>query len=190
MSILLYGYTTWTLLKCIKKRLDGNCTRMLQTISNKSHETAIVRPSTSHLKNHPNKMNKTCETLLDKQGQTQEWYSPMDPYGERESGKSVRVARLDNDDGIFMYVCIITYFLSCPDDIPDILIFIVLDTSAWNYVNEQKFIQCNPNIRELSGPDIKSLISGFGLFCLANTGSNLGPEKISLISGSLISGLH
>ena len=27
-----------------------------------------------------------------------------------------------------------------------------------------------------------SLISGFGLFCLGNTGSNLGPEKISLIS--------
>ena len=44
-------------------------------------------------------------------------------------------------------------------------------------------VQCNPDIRELSGPENKPLISGFGLFCLGNTGSNLGPEKISLISG-------
>ena len=41
-------------------------------------------------------------------------------------------------------------------------------------------IQCNPDIRELSGPYTKSLISRFGLFCLGNTGSNLGPEKTSL----------
>ena len=38
-------------------------------------------------------------------------------------------------------------------------------------------IQCNPDIRELSGPETKYLISGFGLFCLRNTGSNLEPEK-------------
>ena len=44
-------------------------------------------------------------------------------------------------------------------------------------------IQCNSDIRELSGPEKKSLISGFGLFCLGNTGSNLGPHTISLISG-------
>ena len=31
-------------------------------------------------------------------------------------------------------------------------------------------------------------MSGFGLFCLGNTGSNLGPDKISLISGFLVSG--
>ena len=38
-------------------------------------------------------------------------------------------------------------------------------------------IQCNPDIRELSGPEKSSLTSGFGLFCLGKTGSNLGPEK-------------
>ena len=38
----------------------------------------------------------------------------------------------------------------------------------------------------MSRPEKKYLISGFGLFCLGNTGSNLGPEKISLISGSLL----
>ena len=51
-------------------------------------------------------------------------------------------------------------------------------------------IQCNSDIRELSGHDNKSLISGFGLFCLGNTGSNFEPSKSYLISGSLISGLH
>ena len=36
VSILLYGCTTWTLTKRIKKRFDGNCTRMLRAILNKS----------------------------------------------------------------------------------------------------------------------------------------------------------
>ncbi len=35
-SILLYGCTTWTLTKRLKKKLDGNYTRMLRAISNKS----------------------------------------------------------------------------------------------------------------------------------------------------------
>ena len=34
---------------CIKKKLDGNCTRMLQAILNKSHKTPAVRLPTSHL---------------------------------------------------------------------------------------------------------------------------------------------
>ena len=36
MSILLYGCTTWTLTKRIEKRLDGNDTRMLREILNRS----------------------------------------------------------------------------------------------------------------------------------------------------------
>ena len=32
LSILLYGYTTWTLTKRLKKKLDGNYTRMLKAI--------------------------------------------------------------------------------------------------------------------------------------------------------------
>ena len=35
VSILLYGYTTWTLTKRLKKKLDGNYTRMLRAILNK-----------------------------------------------------------------------------------------------------------------------------------------------------------
>ena len=36
VSILLYGCITWTLTKRLKKKLDGNYTRMLQAILNKS----------------------------------------------------------------------------------------------------------------------------------------------------------
>ena len=36
VSILLYGCTTWTLTKRLKKKLDGNYTRMLRAIWNKS----------------------------------------------------------------------------------------------------------------------------------------------------------
>ena len=35
-SILLYGCTTWTLTKRLEKKLDGNYTRMLRSILNKS----------------------------------------------------------------------------------------------------------------------------------------------------------
>ena len=36
VSILLYGCTTWTLTKRLKKKLDGNYTRMLRAILNKA----------------------------------------------------------------------------------------------------------------------------------------------------------
>ena len=36
VSILLYACTTWMLTKRIEKKLDGNCTSMLQAILNKS----------------------------------------------------------------------------------------------------------------------------------------------------------
>ena len=35
VSILLYGYTTWTLTKCMEKKLYSNYTKMLQAILNK-----------------------------------------------------------------------------------------------------------------------------------------------------------
>ena len=36
VSILLYGCTTWTLTKRLEKKLDGNYTRMLRSILNRS----------------------------------------------------------------------------------------------------------------------------------------------------------
>ena len=50
------------------------------------------------------------------------------------------------------------------------------------YIYIYTHTQCNPDIREISELENKYLISGFGLFCLGNTGFNLGLEKISLIS--------
>ena len=41
--ILLYGCTTWTLTKWLKKKLDGNYTRMLRAILNKSWRQHLRR---------------------------------------------------------------------------------------------------------------------------------------------------
>ena len=57
VSILLYGCTTWTLTKWLEKRLDGNYTRMLRAILNKSwsqhpDKAAAIRPPTTHHENY------------------------------------------------------------------------------------------------------------------------------------------
>ena len=43
VSILLYGCTTWTLTKRLEKKLDGNYTRMLRAILNKSWQQYPTR---------------------------------------------------------------------------------------------------------------------------------------------------
>ena len=43
VSILLYGCTTWTLIKGLEKKLDGNYTRMLRAILNKSWQQQPTR---------------------------------------------------------------------------------------------------------------------------------------------------
>ena len=57
VSILLYGCTTWTLTKQTEKKLDGNYTRMLRAILNKSwrqHHTKqlLNGPPISHHENY------------------------------------------------------------------------------------------------------------------------------------------
>ena len=44
VSILLYGCTPWTLTKRMEKKLDGNYTRMLRTILNKSWRQHPTKP--------------------------------------------------------------------------------------------------------------------------------------------------
>ena len=44
LSILLYGCTTWTLTKRLKKKLDGNYIRILRAILNKSWRQHHTRP--------------------------------------------------------------------------------------------------------------------------------------------------
>ena len=56
VSILLYGCTTWTLTKRLKKKPDGNYTRMLraleQVLATTPHKTPTIRPLASHHENY------------------------------------------------------------------------------------------------------------------------------------------
>ena len=58
MSIQLYGCTTWTLTKQMEKKLDGNYTRMLQAILNKSWRQ---HPSKQQLYGHLPPIMKTIK---------------------------------------------------------------------------------------------------------------------------------
>ena len=58
VSILLYGCTTWTLTKRIEKKLDGNYTRMLQAILNKSWRQ---HPTKQQLYGHLPPITKTIK---------------------------------------------------------------------------------------------------------------------------------
>ena len=70
VTILLYGCTTWTLTKRLEKKLDGNYTRMLRAILNKSWRQ---HPTKHQLYGHQPPITKTIQvtrtrTLLEKQG--------------------------------------------------------------------------------------------------------------------------
>ena len=57
-SILLYGCTTWTLTKRLEKKLDGNYTRMLRAILNKSWQQ---HPTRHQLYGHLSPITKTIQ---------------------------------------------------------------------------------------------------------------------------------
>ena len=56
--ILLYGCTTWTLAKCMEKRLDGNYTRMLRAVLNNSWRQ---HPTKQQLYGHLPPITKTIQ---------------------------------------------------------------------------------------------------------------------------------
>ena len=58
VSILLYGCTTWTLIKWLEKKLDSNCTRMLRAILNKSWRQY---PTRHQVYGHPPPITKTIQ---------------------------------------------------------------------------------------------------------------------------------
>ena len=58
VSILLYGCTTWTLTKRLEKKLDGNYTRMLRAILNKSWQQ---HPTRHQLYGHQPPITKTIQ---------------------------------------------------------------------------------------------------------------------------------
>ena len=57
-SILLYGCTAWTLTKRLEKKLDGNYTRMLRAILNKSWRQ---HPTRHHVYGHLPPITKTIQ---------------------------------------------------------------------------------------------------------------------------------
>ena len=88
-SILLYGCTTWTLTKRLEKKLDGNYTRMLRTILNKSWRQ---HPTRHQLYGHLPPIMKTIQVrrtrhagqLLEKQGRANKWCTLMDPHTKQD----------------------------------------------------------------------------------------------------------
>ena len=60
VSILLYGCATWALNKRMEKKLDGNFTRMLRAILNKSRKQ---RPTKQQLYSHQPPITKTIKFI-------------------------------------------------------------------------------------------------------------------------------
>ena len=67
VSILLYGCTTWTLTKRLQKKLDGNHTKMLRAMLNKSWRQ---HPTRYQLYGHLPPISKTIQVRRTRHG----WY--------------------------------------------------------------------------------------------------------------------
>ena len=117
-SILLYGCTTWTLTKWLEKKLDGNYTRMLRAILNKSWRQ---HPTRHQLYGHLPPITKTIQVRhMAVQKQDDQHEHTFSSYlrirdvvlkiclgrwtigrsGERGSGISLLLAWHDDDDDI------------------------------------------------------------------------------------------
>ena len=71
-----HGYPKKTLREKATWKLHKNAMSYLEQILEATpHKTMAVWPLTSHFKNHPSEINKTCGTLLEKQGQAHKWQS-------------------------------------------------------------------------------------------------------------------
>ena len=102
--ILLYGCTTWTLTKRMEKKLDGNYTRMLQAILNKSwrQHTTKHQLTATYLPWRKLSKNQTCRKLLGKQDELISYVLLWTPsYGRAKAGRSARnyIQQLCEDTG-------------------------------------------------------------------------------------------
>ena len=77
VSILLYGCTTWTLTKRLKKKLDGNYTRMLRAILHKSW------------RQHPTDTNYTATCLPSRKLYKLDQPDTQDTAGDARTNSSV-----------------------------------------------------------------------------------------------------
>ena len=107
VSILLYGCTTWTLTKRLKKKLDGNYTRMLQAILNKSWQQHSTRhqlyghlpPITKTIQVRRTRHAGHCWRSKDELISDVLLWTPA--YGQAKSGRSARtyIQQLCEDTG-------------------------------------------------------------------------------------------
>ena len=115
VSILLYGCTTWTLTKRLKKKLDGNYTRMLRAILNKSWRQ---HPTKHQLYGHLPPITKSIQVRRTRHA-GQCWRSKDElirdvllwtpAYGQAKAGRPARIyiQQLCEDTG------------SSPEDLPE-----------------------------------------------------------------------
>ena len=112
VSILLYGCTTWTLTKRLEKKLDGNYTRMLRAILNKSWRQ---HPTIRQLYGHLPPITKTiqvrhvgyCWKSKDELVSDVLLWTPA--YGQAKAGRPARtyIQQLCEDTGCY------------PEDLPE-----------------------------------------------------------------------
>ena len=107
VSILMYGCTTWTLTKRLKKKLDGNYTRRLRAISNKSRRQ---HPTRHQLYGHLHPTTKTIQVRRTRHAG--HWWRSKDElisdvllwtpaYGQAKAGRPARtyIQQLCEDKG-------------------------------------------------------------------------------------------
>ena len=109
-SILLYGCTTWTLTKRLEKKLDGNYTRMLRAILNKSWQQ---HPTRHQLYGHLPPINKTIQVRRTRNAghcwrSRDELIRDVLLHGRAKAGRPARtyIQQLCEDTGC------------CPEDLP------------------------------------------------------------------------
>ena len=107
VSILLYGCTTWTLTKRLEKKLDGNYTRMLRAILNKSWRQ---QPKRHQLYGHLPPITKTIQVRRTRHA-VHRWRSKdelisdvllwIPSYGRAKAGRPARtyIQQLCKDTG-------------------------------------------------------------------------------------------
>ena len=92
ISIMLYGCTRWTLTKRMEKKLDGNYTRMMRAILNKSWRQ---HPTQQQLYDHLPPITKTIQVRRTRHvGYSWRsrdelmWHTPVDPYTWTSKGRT------------------------------------------------------------------------------------------------------
>ena len=138
VSILLYGFTTWMLTKRLKTKLDGNYTRMLRAILNKSWRQ---HPTRHQLYGHLPPITKTTQVRLtryaghcwrSKDELTSDVLLWTPAYGQTKAGRPARtyIQQLCEDPGC------------SPEDLPEAMNVSVLFTliltiiSLFNHHNQ------------------------------------------------------